>query len=163
MAKKINRRGTACSAPTSAGPRRARRIRRVTAGPAGTAALAERFARCLPPGTVVFLEGPLGAGKTVFVRGMARAFGLDPQAVHSPSFLLMHDYGGMVHIDCYRLQEVGGDALVEAGLWEALEGESVKAVEWPPPELRRRFRKALRVRLRFAEGNRRIIELPEMS
>jgi tRNA A37 threonylcarbamoyladenosine biosynthesis protein TsaE len=94
---------------------------------------------------------------------MARAFGVDPKAVHSPSFLLMHDYGGMIHIDCYRLQNAGWDALVEAGLWEAMEGAGVKAVEWPPPDVKRRIRKAFRVRLRFAEGNHRIIELPEIA
>lgn len=138
------------------------RWRRVSASPAGTLALAARFARRLPPSAVVFLEGPLGAGKTVFVQGMAQALGIDRKTVHSPSFLLMHDYGGMVHIDCYRLQGAPAEALLEAGLLEALEGEAVKAVEWPPPALKRRFQRAYRVRIRFAEGDRRIIELPEI-
>ncbi len=138
------------------------RLRRVTAGPAGTLALAARFARALPPGAVVFLEGPLGAGKTTFVRGMARALGLDVGAVHSPSFLLMHDYGGLVHIDGYRLRDAGPEALLEAGLWEALEGDGIKAVEWPPSVVKRRFRGAYRVWIRFAHGERRIVELPAL-
>ena len=77
----------------------------VTASPRGTRALAARFVRTLPPGAVVFLDGPLGAGKTVFVKGMALGLGADPEEVRSPSFLLMHDYGGLLHIDCYRLQK----------------------------------------------------------
>lgn len=136
------------------------RLHRTTAGPAGTRALARAFARRLAPGAVVFLEGPLGAGKTVFVQGMAAVLASGGQAVLSPSFLLLHDYGGLLHIDCYRLQEAGNEALWEAGLWEALEGEGVKAVEWPPPSLLRAFPGAHRVRFRFAGGNRRAIDLP---
>ncbi len=124
-------------------------------------ALARRFARLLPPGAVVFLEGPLGAGKTVFVRGMAQAFGVDRRTVHSPSFLLMHDYGGLVHIDCYRLRRAEPETLMETGLWEALEGERIKAVEWPPAAVKRRFRKAWKVRIRFADAGGRTIELPD--
>jgi len=162
--KKIDCKGTACCAHAEAGSRRGRRIRRVSASPAGTLALAARFARLLPPGAVVFLEGPLGVGKTVFVQGMAGAFGLDAAAVHSPSFLLMHQYGQgrMVHIDCYRLLDASEGELMEMGMWEALEEPGIKVIEWPPLALRRRRRKAFWVRFKFGEKNHRVIDLPDL-
>jgi tRNA threonylcarbamoyladenosine biosynthesis protein TsaE len=129
----------------------------VTASPRGTRALAARFARRLPPGAIVFLDGPLGAGKTVFVKGMALGLGADPEEVHSPSFLLLHDYGGLLHIDCYRLQKADEAALREAGILEALEGPEIKAVEWAPAVLKKMHPRSSRVRIDFvSDGSRRI-------
>jgi len=93
-----------------------------------------RLAALLSPGDLVILTGPLGAGKTVFVRGMARGLGLDPDEVHSPSFTMVSEYGPspsgrhLVHVDLYRI----GDPreTEELGLAEQLEGDRVMAVEW---------------------------------
>jgi len=99
-----------------------------------TSAAGRDLASRLPAGSLVLLSGPLGAGKTAFVRGMAEALGIDPRQVHSPSFALLSEYapsaGGLslVHVDLYRLDS---EAEVEdLGLAEYLSGGRVMAVEW---------------------------------
>jgi tRNA threonylcarbamoyladenosine biosynthesis protein TsaE len=102
--------------------------------PEDTEAFAEVFAARLDPGDVVALEGDLGAGKTCFVRGLARGLGTDPADVSSPTFVSMQRYGGgrvpLVHVDAWRmhsaedLETIGWDELVAAR-------DSVIAVEWP--------------------------------
>jgi tRNA threonylcarbamoyladenosine biosynthesis protein TsaE len=82
-------------------------------------------------GEVVLLSGELGAGKTAFVRGLARGVGADPGEVASPTFVLLTRYPGRLtlhHADLYRLAGNGDDR--ELGL-EELPGErGVLAVEW---------------------------------
>jgi tRNA threonylcarbamoyladenosine biosynthesis protein TsaE len=95
-----------------------------------TSAAGERLAPRLRPGDVVLLHGDLGAGKTAFVRGLARGLGAPPDEVSSPTFTLVQEYRGrltLYHVDLYRLQpheveDLGLDELTEAG--------SVVAVEW---------------------------------
>lgn len=92
---------------------------------------AERLAAALLPGDLVMLLGPLGAGKTEFVRAVTRALGVtDP--VRSPSFTLANVYAGptrVYHLDLYRLEGVGEeDALA---LEEYLTPEAITLVEWP--------------------------------
>ena len=80
------------------------------------------------PGDVIVLSGPLGAGKTRFVRGLARGMG-SAAHVRSPSFMLVLSYPGdvrLTHLDLYRLQRAEVDDL---GIDEALE-ESALVVEW---------------------------------
>lgn len=128
----------------------------VTDSEAETAAVGRRLGAGLAPGNVVLLEGPLGAGKTAFVRGLVEGLGGRPDDVTSPTFTLVQAYGGRTpvqHVDLYRLSPPEVDDL---GLDELGEG-AVLAVEWPdrwrdpPPD-------ALRVTLALAgEGRRRII------
>lgn len=97
-----------------------------------TADVGRDLARTLPPGAVVLLSGDLGAGKTVFVRGMAEGLGIDPDTVSSPTFTLVQEYRGqrlpLNHVDLYRLRSVEVDDL---GLDELTLGEGVTAIEWP--------------------------------
>jgi len=89
----------------------------VTRSPEETEALAARLAAALRPGDRVALCGPLGGGKTTFVRGLARGLGLDPTDVHSPTFTRVHRYRGritLVHADLYRVDTAEGYA--ELGL-----------------------------------------------
>jgi tRNA threonylcarbamoyladenosine biosynthesis protein TsaE len=80
---------------------------------------------------VVLLSGELGAGKTVFVRGLARGVGADAQEVASPTFVLLTSYPGrltLYHADLYRLAGNGDD--LELGLEELPGSRGVLAVEW---------------------------------
>lgn len=99
---------------------------------AETERLGEALGRRLSPGAVVALNGPLGAGKTAFVRGLCRAFGYKGD-VTSPTFALAHQYEGDVpitHFDLYRLDSADADTLESIGFYDALDGRSVLAVEW---------------------------------
>ena len=89
-----------------------------------------RFAGPLPGGTVVAMYGDLGAGKTAFVRGMARGMGLDCR-VSSPTFTIINEYLGqreLIHFDMYRLS--GADELFDIGWEDYLARRGVCAVEW---------------------------------
>lgn len=90
----------------------------------------ERIGRALSRGAVVGLIGPLGAGKTVLVRGIARACGVDESEVASPTFLTAAEYGGrlpVVHIDLYRHAAVPPDP---EWLAELIDGDGVAVIEW---------------------------------
>src|SRR5438309_10702116 len=86
----------------------------------------------LSGGEILLLSGPLGAGKTIFVKGLAGALGLDTQEVTSPSFTLVNPYLGkftLYHIDLYRLDE--GAAAQAVDLEELLSDErAVIVIEW---------------------------------
>ena len=95
-----------------------------------TEAIGAEFARDLPGGTVVAMYGELGAGKTAFVRGMARGMGLDCR-VSSPTFTIVNEYLGareLIHFDMYRLS--GSDELFDIGWEDYLARGAVCAVEW---------------------------------
>jgi tRNA threonylcarbamoyladenosine biosynthesis protein TsaE len=95
-----------------------------------TSAAGERLAARIRPGDVVLLYGDLGAGKTAFVRGLARGLGASPDDVSSPTFTLVQEYHGRVtlhHVDLYRLKPIEVDDL---GLDELTSGPVVVAVEW---------------------------------
>lgn len=97
-----------------------------------TQAVARDLATRLKPGDIVRLSGELGAGKTAFVRGLAVGLSIDPEAVSSPTFTLVHQYRGgrlvLYHADLYRLDEAATDDL---GLEEMGVADGVLAVEWP--------------------------------
>ena len=101
-------------------------------GSAGeTQALAGRLAAELPDGAVVCLHGELGAGKTCFVQGMAKALGVR-RPVGSPTFTLINEYRGkrgLAHIDLYRLR--GAADALDLGVEEYLEHyRGIVAIEW---------------------------------
>lgn len=96
-----------------------------------TLALGKRLGTSFQPGDVVVLTGPLGSGKTVFVRGLATGRQLDPENVTSPSFGFINEYPGtpaLYHFDLYRLQDVM--ELYEVGWDEYLEREGIVVIEW---------------------------------
>jgi tRNA threonylcarbamoyladenosine biosynthesis protein TsaE len=102
-----------------------------TGDEAGTSAAGEALGRGLGPGDVVLLYGDLGAGKTAFVRGMARGVGANPDDVSSPTFTIVQEYAGtsltMYHVDLYRLEPAEIDDL---GLEDLVVGDGVVAIEW---------------------------------
>jgi len=98
---------------------------------ADTHALAATFARSLRPGSALALSGPMGAGKTEFVRGFTHT--LHPGApVRSPSYTLVNMYGTqpptVYHFDFYRLSQI--EDLEEIGFYEYLCGDGICIVEW---------------------------------
>ena len=101
-----------------------------TKGEAETEQAGADFAAELPGGTVVALYGDLGAGKTAFVRGMARGMGIDAR-VSSPTFTIVNEYLGrreLYHFDMYRLGS--SDELFDIGWEDYLNRGGVCAVEW---------------------------------
>ena len=102
-----------------------------TSSPEETARLAGKLAAGLKGGGVVALTGPLGSGKTVFVKGLASGLGLSSRQATSPTFSLINEYGGdppLFHVDLYRLE--GPAEVRELGLEEYLDGPGIVAVEW---------------------------------
>ena len=103
-------------------------------GEGETFALGERVGERLAGGEILLLAGPLGAGKTVFVKGVAAGLGLDVDEVTSPSFTLVNRYDGgrltLYHLDLYRLDE-GPRAAHAVDLDELLADErAVIVIEW---------------------------------
>jgi tRNA threonylcarbamoyladenosine biosynthesis protein TsaE len=101
-----------------------------TASDHETEIVGERLGRAAGPGALIGLSGPLGAGKTTLVRGLARGLGVDERDVHSPTFITSTVYRGrlpLAHVDLYRHEE-----RLPAADWlaEILEGEGVAVVEW---------------------------------
>jgi tRNA threonylcarbamoyladenosine biosynthesis protein TsaE len=100
---------------------------------ADTFALGKQIGTKLSGGEILLLDGPLGAGKTVFVKGVASALDIDPEEVTSPSFTLVNPYAGrflLFHIDLYRLDE-GAAAAHAVDLEELLSDErAVVVIEW---------------------------------
>lgn len=95
--------------------------------------LGKRIGDQLNGGEILLLDGPLGAGKTVFVKGLASAINIDPEEVTSPSFTLVNPYAGrllLFHIDLYRLDE-GASAAHAVDLEELITDEhAVVVIEW---------------------------------
>lgn len=96
-----------------------------------TSQAGEALGRDLVAGDVVLLYGDLGAGKTAFVRGMARGVGANPEEVSSPTFTLVQEYTGssatLYHVDLYRLEPAEIDDL---GLEDLVAGDGIVAIEW---------------------------------
>ena len=96
-----------------------------------TEQVAAEFARDLGPGSVVALVGPLGSGKTQFVKGIVREIGA-PASVTSPTFTLIHEYIGgrlpIYHFDFFRLED--RRSAERLGLDEYFFGDGICAVEW---------------------------------
>ena len=93
-------------------------------------ALGERLASLLTPGDVLILNGPLGAGKTTLVQGIARGLGVSEQ-ITSPTFVISHMHDGtramLIHVDAYRLSDPRDLAALD--LDEYLD-RAVTVVEW---------------------------------
>ncbi len=98
---------------------------------AAMGAAGERLGRDLPPRSVVWLDGPLGAGKTTLVRAIVRGRNVVEPAT-SPTYNLVHHYqgphGSIYHVDCYRVREPDQAADLD---WETLLASDLLLIEWP--------------------------------
>ncbi|MBM3840095.1 MAG: tRNA (adenosine(37)-N6)-threonylcarbamoyltransferase complex ATPase subunit type 1 TsaE [Verrucomicrobia bacterium] len=119
----------------------------ISHSPEETEEFAARVAAEAQSGWVIGLSGELGAGKTQFVKGLARGLGIK-ERVHSPTFALLNIYDRgrlpLFHLDLYRLESQ--DQIVNAGLEEYFSPRGVSVVEWierwqgPTPASFRQFR-----------------------
>ena len=122
----------------------------------------ERLGAGFRGGEVVLLSGELGAGKTAFVRGLARGLGGRPDDVASPTFVLLTSYPARLtlhHADLYRLRGDGDER--ELGLEELPGPEGVLAVEWAERLRDRPGRTSCAVRLEHAGEDRRRVTADE--
>jgi tRNA threonylcarbamoyladenosine biosynthesis protein TsaE len=127
----------------------------ISSSPAETEQIAGFLASRLALGDVVYVCGELGSGKTTFVRGAARALGVEGQ-VTSPTYTIGHRYDRVSHLDLYRFEE-----LTEAD-WGALEpyfDDAIVFVEWPERAGGRLPPPCVTVRLGHVDERRRSIEL----
>ena len=131
---------------------------RVTRSAEETFRLAEEMAAAFQGEEVVLLLGGLGAGKTVFAKGLAAGLGVkDTNRVCSPSYTLVNIYKGrfpIFHIDLYRLHN---DSEIQDLGWEDFLGEGVVVIEWAeklafPPD-------GIRVTIEFGEDDERTIRI----
>jgi len=103
----------------------------VTRSPEETHRVAEDLLKTLKPGAVLALHGDLGAGKTCFVQGLARAMGVR-RAVGSPTFTLINEHGGdgmrLYHVDLYRIRD--SHEALGLGLDDCIHGDGITAIEW---------------------------------
>jgi tRNA threonylcarbamoyladenosine biosynthesis protein TsaE len=128
-----------------------------------TISLGESLARSLPRRCVVLLIGELGAGKTTLAKGIVQGLGAaDPDEVSSPTFTLIHEYGGgrVYHIDLYRIDDPR--ELRTLGLDELLDQDAVVLVEWGerfphlwPPD-------RIEIHMSAAEGDDREIRVTDL-
>jgi tRNA threonylcarbamoyladenosine biosynthesis protein TsaE len=96
-----------------------------------TERLGQALGSALQGGETLALYGPLGVGKTAFVRGVVAGLGASQEDVSSPTFVLIHEYRGrlpLAHIDLYRLNSLR--EIESIGLEEYLSGPMVTAIEW---------------------------------
>lgn len=97
-------------------------------GSSDTLKFAESYAKTLSPGDVVVLNGEMGAGKTVFCRGVARGLGISDEVL-SPTYAYMNDYSGILyHFDCYRLNN--GEQAEALGLCDYFDAGGICMIEW---------------------------------
>ncbi|MCM1545741.1 MAG: tRNA (adenosine(37)-N6)-threonylcarbamoyltransferase complex ATPase subunit type 1 TsaE [Clostridiales bacterium] len=93
-----------------------------------TVSFAKEYAKTLRAGDVVLLYGDMGAGKTVFVKGVAKGLGIKDEIL-SPTYAYMNDYDGkLYHYDCYRL--TSGAQAEGLGLTDYFHGDGVCLIEW---------------------------------
>ena len=101
----------------------------------GTIQLGKKFAQGLYPKSIVLLQGPIGAGKTSFVQGIAEGLCIK-EDITSPTFSLSHHYNSgtipLVHMDLYRLKEnLIAQEFFASEEEEAIENQSIIVIEWP--------------------------------
>lgn len=105
----------------------------ISASPEKTRSLGRTIGAALNPGEVIAVSGELGAGKTLFIKGLALGLGTDPRVpVTSPTYTILQEYPGqknLFHFDFYRLDKI--DEVLALGYEDYFYNDGVAAIEWP--------------------------------
>ncbi len=121
-----------------------------------TETFAREYAKTLSAGDVVVLDGDMGAGKTVFSKGVAAGLGIEEE-VTSPTYAYMNDYDGrLFHYDCYRIESV--EQAENLGLADYFDMGGICLIEWAQNIAPLLPRKIKRVVIKKLDENRREIE-----
>jgi tRNA threonylcarbamoyladenosine biosynthesis protein TsaE len=130
------------------------------AAEADTEQLGRALAQVLPEGSVVALEGALGAGKTRLVQAIAAACGVDRRDVVSPTFVLVHEYAGtrpIYHVDAYRLRDE--DEFLQLGVHECFGPPNLVFIEWAERVANCLPEERIEITIRMPEGDVRQFEI----
>ncbi|MCX6989841.1 MAG: tRNA (adenosine(37)-N6)-threonylcarbamoyltransferase complex ATPase subunit type 1 TsaE [Chlamydiae bacterium] len=126
-----------------------------------TIIIASQLAKSLIKGDIVTLHGPLGAGKTTFVKGIISALcNISLHEVSSPTFTYMNIYTGenpVHHFDLYRI--TNEEQFFQLGLCEYLDQNAICLVEWPEKISSYLKNPSLRITLSYRDANERLIEI----
>jgi tRNA threonylcarbamoyladenosine biosynthesis protein TsaE len=127
----------------------------VSSSPEETFALGKKIGQLLGPGSIVALKGSLGAGKTVFTKGLAQALEITEE-ITRPTYTIISEYQGkhpLYHMDAYRLS--GNEEFSLLGAEDMLFGSGVTVIEWP--ERLSVLKETFRVEISIQEDGKRII------
>lgn len=130
----------------------------LASAPEQTMEAGRRLAATLGPGSIVCLYGGLGAGKTVFVKGMASALGIDPRDITSASYTIIAEYDStppLYHVDLYRLE--GTHDLESLGLYEYMDADGITVIEWAERLPDEEIEEAITVHIRLVSQDTREI------
>ena len=127
--------------------------------------LGQAIGRALLGGETIALYGPLGAGKTALVRGIAQGLGASPTAISSPTFVVIHEYDQgrlpLAHVDLYRIRSLR--ELESTGLIEYFSGQTVTAIEWADKGLAALPQDRIEITLNHRAARSRTIQLSAMG
>lgn len=119
-----------------------------------------KIGKLLRPGSVVGLYGELGSGKTILVKGIARAFGIKERDIMSASFTIIAEYNTTPHfnhIDLYRIERES--EIDEIGLWDYIRKDTISVIEWAEKIDKELPSDTIRVRLKSLGENIREITI----
>ena len=131
--------------------------------PEATIRIGEKIARNLPEGTVIILTGPLGSGKTVFVKGIAKSLHIDEE-ITSPSFTIISNYHGdkeLYHIDLYRINH--SNEFEQLGLEDILYSDAITVIEWGEKAAGLLPEETITINFKIERDQKRIISITEMN
>jgi tRNA threonylcarbamoyladenosine biosynthesis protein TsaE len=133
----------------------------VSTSPQHTDRLGQAIGRVLRGGETIALYGPLGAGKTALVRGIAQGLGASPTAISSPTFVMIHEYYQgrlpLAHVDLYRIRSLR--ELESTGLIGYFSGQIVTAIEWADKGLAALPQDRIEIALNHRSARSRTIQL----
>lgn len=130
----------------------------ISNSPDDTKDIGLRLGRLLKSGDIVGLYGELGSGKTTFIKGVARAFGIENKDVASASFTIIAEYNTeppFFHIDLYRIEKE--TELDDLGFWDQIGGDGISVIEWAEKAGTRLPEETIKVHLKSLENDKREI------